>query len=514
MKYIITFLASFAYFAFFCGNSFSANVVLKNAGKPAAEYRHANVPFKPYVAQLYSPKGAGVLRDNVADHLHHHGLMFAIAVNGVDFWAEKPTCGKQLERKLETHGNSLTQWLDWTAPDGKVLMSEERTVTVHPGPVTLLTWRSRLSSKEEVTLTGSHYFGLGMRFITEMDKIARFINSANATGDVVRGSERLTSTKWNACIAHNVTVVLFDHPSNLRHPSRMFTMNVPFAYQSATLNLWKEPFTLKEPLDLRYGVAVWDGEQTAEEIERQYQRWLKDSGMGVSPVHSVKSQTGGTPVPLPIRVLILSGRNNHKWQETTPKLKAILETSGRFVVDVTEHPEQCDAATFAKYDVILSNWNTWTKNATATNWPAATRAAFLDFVRSGKGVVTVHAGSSSFFDWPEYHQIAGATWKLGQTKHGKQHQFTVKFIAAHPITDCLQPFTTTDELWRKPGVAPGATVIATGDDEPVALVTSFGKGRGFALLLGHDVAAMSNPGFAALLLRGTEWAATGKERRR
>ena len=62
-----------------------------------------------------------------------------------------------------------------------------------------------------------------------------------------------------------------------------------------------------------------------------------------------------------LRVLILSGQNNHNWRETTPKLKSILESGGRFSVDFTEHPERCDAATFKKYDVLLSNWNTFGK---------------------------------------------------------------------------------------------------------------------------------------------------------
>ncbi|MCX7886116.1 MAG: PmoA family protein [Verrucomicrobiae bacterium] len=255
----------------------AAVVALRADGRLVAEYRYADVPFKPYVAQLCSPNGVGVLRDNVPDHLHHHGLMFAVGVNGVDFWTEKPTCGKQLERKIKTSDNSVMHWLEWAAADGKVLLSEERTVTVHPGPVTLLTWRSRLSSKDEVKLTGSHYFGLGMRFLTEMDKIARFINSAGATGDVVRGSERLTTAKWMACIGNNVTVALFDHPQNPRHPARMFTMDAPFAYMSATLNLWKEPLTLKEALRLRYGVAVWDGERRPEEIEQLYQHWCRET---------------------------------------------------------------------------------------------------------------------------------------------------------------------------------------------------------------------------------------------
>ena len=61
----------------------------------------------------------------------------------------------------------------------------------------------------------------------------------------------------------------------------------------------------------------------------------------------------------PLRVLILSGQNNHDWRQTTPKLKSILTASGRFAVEVTEHPEQCDAQTFSRYDALLSNWNTF-----------------------------------------------------------------------------------------------------------------------------------------------------------
>lgn len=209
------------------------------------------------------------------------------------------------------------------------------------------------------------------------------------------------------------------------------------------------------------------------------------------------------------RALIFSGQNNHNWKETTPKLKAILEAGGRFAVDVTEHPEQMKAETLAKYDLIVSNWNAWGKPA-VPQWPDAMRAAFLDFVRGGKGFVVVHAGGSSFGDWPEYQQIAGTWWQLGQTHHGAPSQFTVTPAADHPITRGVEPFSTTDELWQKPGTHPAAKIIATADNQPVALVTELGKGRGFAILLGHNGAFMDNPGFQTLLRRGAEWAATGK----
>jgi type 1 glutamine amidotransferase len=50
----------------------------------------------------------------------------------------------------------------------------------------------------------------------------------------------------------------------------------------------------------------------------------------------------------------------------------------------------------------------------------------------------------------------------------------------------------------------------TGYDEPMLIVLSYGKGRVFHTLLGHDVEAINSVGFIATYQRGTEWAATGK----
>jgi uncharacterized protein len=221
----------------------------------------------------------------------------------------------------------------------------------------------------------------------------------------------------------------------------------------------------------------------------------------------------------PVRVLILSGQNNHQWRETTLKLKTILETSGTCLVEVTEHPETCDAAVFANYDVLLSNWNTFGL-PTVTNWPVATRTAFLEFVRRGKGFVSVHAGSSSFYQWPEYQELVGGWWQLGQTGHGPKHEFLVQLNQSdHPITRGLTNFVTTDKLWHRPGLRSNIQILATaysaaekggsGTEEPVAFVSRYGAGRSFNLLLGHDTKAMDTPGFQMLLQRGVAWAAKG-----
>src|SRR5512140_792408 len=85
----------------------------------------------------------------------------------------------------------------------------------------------------------------------------------------------------------------------------------------------------------------------------------------------------------PIRVLILSGQNNHEWKATTPKLKSILEPGGRFALEVTETPEKLDDATLSKFDVLLSNWNSF--GLQNPNWPSTAREAYVKFVREGHG---------------------------------------------------------------------------------------------------------------------------------
>ncbi len=265
-------------------------------------YRHngRGTEYKPYMEKLYSPAGVQVLRDSPSDHKHHHALMFALSVDGVNFWEEsKPENGRERFRSgyvknaprdnVERAG--FVETVDWVAPaPDRTVLVERREITAFQAPdlgATLIEWRCRLEAppgKDSAVLTGAHYNGLGLRFLKSMDSGGRFFNSDHRQGEVVRGDERLTPAKWCAYTAkadgHQVTVALFDHPNNLRYPAKMFTMTKPFAYLSATLNEWKEPVEVKagKPLNLCYGVALWDGEKDKATVEKLYKRWLEISG--------------------------------------------------------------------------------------------------------------------------------------------------------------------------------------------------------------------------------------------
>ncbi len=217
-----------------------------------------------------------------------------------------------------------------------------------------------------------------------------------------------------------------------------------------------------------------------------------------------------------LNVLIITGKNNHNWEKTTAALKQGMKDCGRFDVEVTLKPEEITAESIAKYDVLVSNWTNFPRKE---RWGPVAEKAVEKFVKNGKGLTAFHAGGSSMQDWDAFQEIVSGAWGKG-TGHGPRGLFTVKMTdVQHPITKGLKSFDTTDELWcnlavlkpvRSRKVLATAYSTRTKKDEDIAVCTEYGKGRGFFLVLGHDAEGVSNTGTMQLLLRGVEWAATGK----
>ncbi len=250
-----------------------------------------------------------------------------------------------------------------------------------------------------------------------------------------------------------------------------------------------------------------------------------------------------------IQVLLLDGQSGgpyHNWKLTTPILKKELEDTGLFHVTViTAPPSDGNFSSFhpefGKYQVIVSNLDSPT-------WPENLRAQFEQYVRDGGGLVVVHAADNAFPDWPAYNEMigiggwrgrtekAGPRWYFNDGKlvsdpspgnagsHGMRRPFQVTTRAPeHPIMKGLPPvwMHAPDELYatlRGPGknLAVLATAhsdvqnLGTGHDEPMLMALSFGKGRVFHTVLGHDATGLSCVGFITTFQRCTEWAATGK----
>jgi len=220
----------------------------------------------------------------------------------------------------------------------------------------------------------------------------------------------------------------------------------------------------------------------------------------------------------PVRILILSGNNNHEWQTTTPLIRETFMHGMNCTIDITERPDTIHALMLKPYDVIVSNWNAWPELNGL--WNSVAKHAFEDFIMQGGGFVCIHSASATHYDWPPYLEIAGGRWGEN-THHGPIDDCTVQIVNKdHPITKGLQAFTIRDELWVDLECSPSIEVLCAVQAEeykhvqdkfePVVIITRYGNGRGFYLALGHDTSAMSNPNWQNLLIRGTLWASKRK----
>ena len=274
-----------------------------------------------------------------------------------------------------------------------------------------------------------------------------------------------------------------------------------------------------------------------------------------------------------IKALIVDGQNNHAvWPKATVMMKQYLENSGLFEVDVARvrfisnfkreesflplagagetegsdkaKPDPNFSPDFSKYKVVISNFGFG-----AADWPEQTKKNFEDYMKNGGGFVSVHAADNSWGNWPEYNKMIGLGGWGGRNEkagpyvyynaegkvvrdespgkcgsHGAQVEFLITMRdKTHPITKGLPDFWmhNKDECYsflRGPGE--NMTILATaadrpeltnaGRNEPMLMVQDYGKGRVFHTTLGHDTEALEGVGFIVTLLRGTEWAATGK----
>ena len=264
-------------------------IVVKIRGETAVTYQLAG-GWKPYLKEFRNSGGINVIRDSPPDHRHHHGIMFAVRIDGVNFWEEQEQSGRQEQRRLlpvvegalgGVSYASFGQELAWTRPsDPLPLLLETRRLTVCFADelgATLTDWRSVLTvpqGRDGVVLSGPNYVGLGVRFTTSMDRGGLFRNANGQSGVRETDGAEARWTAYSGPLGRGrvATVALF---GDAQTPPRWFTLDEPFAYLAATLGLDRQPVRLAENsrLELRYGLAVWATNPEPTRIQALYERW-------------------------------------------------------------------------------------------------------------------------------------------------------------------------------------------------------------------------------------------------
>ena len=228
----------------------------------------------------------------------------------------------------------------------------------------------------------------------------------------------------------------------------------------------------------------------------------------------------------------------HTWtHQPNPYAEAALEILGRktgaFEAVISDDPRLLLSDRLPKFDALVMNniherdpflpggfaKLTNQQKAAARQFDQAVKDSILNYVRSGKGIVGVHAATAAFQDWPEYGRMMGGYYST----HIYQDVAIKLDDPQHPVNACFgrKSFKIHDEIYifREPYSRDNLHILLSLDldrmadpskrpdkDYAVSWVRPYGQGRVFYTTLGHAAETYWNPLFLQHLLAGIQFA--------
>ncbi len=278
-------------------------------GKPFTTYDYSSFK-KPILFPVFGPGGVPMTRSwpvvdgvegEAKDHPHHKGIWFSFDdVNGRHFWHEIGEVKNQgLKIEKDQAGNPVIVANNlWVGADGKPVCSDTTQLAfakVDGGRAIDITTTLRAThgkvklgdTKEGMMAIRTHP-DLRLKKHPSMkraDQLGNAINSEGESGEPIWGKPARWVDYFGDVEGKDVGIAIFDHPSNLRHPTRWHAR----AYGLVAANPFGESAFSGAPagagdyvipdggsLTLRYRF-VFHEKLTPEQIEAMFQQFAQES---------------------------------------------------------------------------------------------------------------------------------------------------------------------------------------------------------------------------------------------
>ncbi|MBS1828553.1 MAG: PmoA family protein [Acidobacteria bacterium] len=267
--------------------------------KPITSLHYAEKWDKPFLYPLRTAKGQIISRGwpieprpgEKEDHAWHRGIWWGHGdVNKHDFWRE---LGRQKTSTLAAKGqpkliaNGCQIDLDMRTPTGAVIGSVHQTYTFHLKQDLIIDARIAIHADHNQPLVfgdtddGGFAFRLADEF--RQDRGATLLNSEG-----LQTTERIWGqpARWvNYSAQVNgapIGVTIFDHPSNLRHPTRWHARGYslcsanPFGLRAFTKDKTQDgSYTLDagKTLEFRYRVLIHEGQSGRAALDKAWSQY-------------------------------------------------------------------------------------------------------------------------------------------------------------------------------------------------------------------------------------------------
>lgn len=284
----------------------SGKIKVEIDGKPFTDFYFGPTDPKPYLHPLRSASGKIVTRrwpmeqntGEKMDHPHHRGVFVGHDdVNHVNYWANEPkgrannlgivTLKEISQAKGGKRSGTIVASFDWKDPQGKLILTEKRTMTFYAGG------DSRIVDFEFLLLpNGKVTFGDSKEGFFAV-RVAEGLQEEKSHGLMVndQGAEHEKNiwgkpAKWvdfeGSIDNEALGIAIFDHPENIRHPQRwhargygLFAVN-PFCLKLFTNDPTQNGDYVLEAdktLRLRYRLVIHPGDAKSAKIAQQYDKY-------------------------------------------------------------------------------------------------------------------------------------------------------------------------------------------------------------------------------------------------
>lgn len=287
-------------------------VAVEINGAPFTEYHYQEVS-RPFLYPVIGPTGAGMTRNypmkdmagEARDHVHHRSLWFTHGnINGIDFWAEtgnKEKLGRTVHEKFLQTTSGTDRGIIATqnkllAADGRQIGTTIFTITFHNrAEDRLIDFDVELKATHgDMTLGDTKEGTMAIR-IAETMRLKELKGQPKGQGRIVTSEGILDGAAWGTRAKwvdyhgpvgeKTVGVAIFDHPSNLRHPTwwhvrdyGLFAAN-PFgrhdfeklADKEAGKHVIRDGQTLKQ----KYRFYFHVGDTAAAKVAERYSEWTR-----------------------------------------------------------------------------------------------------------------------------------------------------------------------------------------------------------------------------------------------
>ena len=256
---------------------------------PVLTYHHGGELHKPYFHPIYTPNGSIVTDDAPGDCPYHHGLCFAWEdVDGVNYCretdcdeSERGRIVHQEFRDKVANGHSAHVRIvnDWVAPNDSKSIEEICRIKVHQPQEDrqLIDLEYNFCAQSRDVSIGVSPESQGLCFRgTEME-YRKVTNSEYSIGQSEVSGKAAKWCSLNGVLSDEaVGVAIFDHPSNLGHPTPFLALDDSIGFVATTFAFAK-PHTIAagETLSLQYRIVVYLGDLFTFDLWTCYDEYAK-----------------------------------------------------------------------------------------------------------------------------------------------------------------------------------------------------------------------------------------------